>query len=32
MAPRQIVIVALPDQLHFEAIMHALRADQHVLA
>ena len=30
--PRQIVVVALPDQLHFEAIMEALRRDQHVCA
>jgi D-galacturonate reductase len=28
--PRQIVIVALPEQLHFEAIMESLRRDQHV--
>src|SRR4051794_41470928 len=25
-------VVALPDQLHFEAIMEALRRDQHVCA
>src|SRR5689334_11291332 len=30
--PRQIVIVALPDQLHYEAIMQALQHDQHVCA
>ena len=30
MPPRNLVFVALPDQLHFEAIMTALRADQHV--
>jgi len=29
--PRSIVVVALPDQLHFDAIMTALRHDQHVL-
>jgi predicted dehydrogenase len=29
--PRQLVVVALPDQLHYEAVMAALRADQHVL-
>lgn len=28
--PRQIAVIALPDQLHFDAIMTALRADQHV--
>ena len=28
---RQIVIVALPDQLHFEAVMTALKHDQHVI-
>src|SRR5581483_9522980 len=31
MAPRNLVIVALPDQLHFEAVMAALQADQHVI-
>ncbi len=30
--PRQIVVVAVPDQLHYDAIMTALRHDQHVLA
>jgi predicted dehydrogenase len=30
--PRQIVVVALPDQLHYEAIAAALEQDQHVLA
>ena len=30
MAPRQIVIVAVPDQLHYDVIMAALRHDQHV--
>jgi D-galacturonate reductase len=29
--PRQLVVVALPDQLHYEATLAALRADQHVL-
>jgi predicted dehydrogenase len=28
--PRNIVIVGVPDQLHFDVIMTALRADQHV--
>lgn len=28
---RQIVIVALPDQLHFKAVMTALEHDQHVI-
>ncbi len=31
MAPRQIVFVALPDQLHYRAVKTALEADQHVL-
>src|SRR5262245_6137851 len=31
MKPRQIAIVALPDQLHYEAVMEALRCDQHLL-
>jgi D-galacturonate reductase len=30
MPPGQLVIVALPDQLHFDVIMTALRHDQHV--
>ena len=30
--PRQIVVMALPDQMHHEAIMTALKHDQHVLA
>jgi len=30
MPPHQLVIVALPDQLHFDAVMTALRHDQHV--
>src|SRR5438270_4604436 len=32
MPPRQIVIAAVPDQLHFDVIMTALRHDQHVCA
>ena len=30
--PRQVVVVAVPDQLHYDVIMAALRCDQHVLA
>jgi predicted dehydrogenase len=30
--PRQIVVVAVPDQLHYDVIMTALRHDQHVCA
>jgi len=30
MPPRQIVIVAVPDQLHYDVIMAALRHEQHV--
>jgi predicted dehydrogenase len=30
MPPRQIVVVAVPDQLHYEVILEALRHDQHV--
>jgi len=29
--PRQIVVVAVPDQLHYEVVMAALASDQHVL-
>jgi predicted dehydrogenase len=29
---RQIAVIALPDHLHYEAIMTALHANQHVLA
>lgn len=29
--PRQAVIIVLPDQLHYEAVMTALEHDQHVL-
>src|SRR5260370_36442574 len=32
MPPRQIVVVAVPDQLHFAVIMTALEHDQHVCA
>jgi D-galacturonate reductase len=31
MRPRQIVIVAMPDQLHYPVIMEALKNDQHIL-
>ena len=31
MPPRQAVIVAMPDQLHFQVVMDALRNNQHVL-
>jgi predicted dehydrogenase len=31
MPPRGVVMIALPDHLHFDAILTALRADQHVL-
>jgi D-galacturonate reductase len=31
MPPRNIVVVAVPDQLHYPVIMEALRAEQHVL-
>jgi predicted dehydrogenase len=31
MPPRQIVCVAVPDQLHYDVIMTALRHEQHVL-
>ena len=30
--PRSIVVMALPDHLHYDAILAALRADHHVLA
>ena len=29
--PRQIVVVAVPDQFHYEVVMAALASDQHVL-
>jgi D-galacturonate reductase len=32
MPPRQIVIAAVPDQLHYDVIIAALRHDQHVCA
>src|ERR1700719_1141689 len=32
MPPRQIVVAAVPDQLHFDVIMAALDHDQHVCA
>ena len=28
--PRQLAVIALPDQLHYEAVMEALHRDQHV--
>jgi predicted dehydrogenase len=28
--PRQIVVVAVPDQLHYDVVMHAIEHDQHV--
>ncbi len=31
MDPRNIVIIALPDQLHYQGVMDALKGDQHVL-
>jgi predicted dehydrogenase len=31
MPPRNVVVVAVPDQLHFEVVMDALAHDQHVL-
>jgi len=31
MAPRQLAVVALPDPIHFDAVMRALAAEQHVL-
>jgi len=30
-APRQAVVVAVPDQFHYETVMEALRCNQHVL-
>ena len=32
MPPRQLAIAAVPDQIHFDVVMAALRADQHVIA
>ena len=31
MKPRQVVIVAMPDQLHYSVILEALKNDQHIL-
>jgi predicted dehydrogenase len=31
MPPRQAVVVAMPDHLHYDVVMEALRHDQHVL-
>jgi len=31
MKPRQVVIVAMPDQLHYEVILEALKNNQHIL-
>jgi predicted dehydrogenase len=31
MKPRQMVIVAMPDQLHYEVVMEALKHNQHIL-
>jgi predicted dehydrogenase len=31
MPPRNIAVIALPDHLHFEAVMHALEAGHHVI-
>ncbi len=31
MPPRQLVVVAVPDQLHYTVVMRALRGNQHVL-
>ncbi|MHB9036403.1 MAG: Gfo/Idh/MocA family protein [Armatimonadota bacterium] len=31
MPPRQLVVVAMPDQLHYGVVMEALKHDQHVL-
>ncbi|MBI4624127.1 MAG: Gfo/Idh/MocA family oxidoreductase [Verrucomicrobia bacterium] len=31
MAPRQAVVVAMPDQFHYEVVMEALKNNQHVL-
>ncbi len=32
MKPRQAVVVAMPDQLHYQVVLEALNANQHVLA
>lgn len=31
MKPRQMVVIAMPDQLHYPVIMEALKNDQHIL-
>ncbi|MAG13081.1 MAG: hypothetical protein CMN78_00610 [Spirochaetales bacterium] len=31
LSPKQIVIIAIPDQLHYRALMDSLDADQHIL-
>jgi len=31
MPPRQMVVVAMPDQFHYEVVKHALECNQHVL-
>lgn len=31
MKPRQLAIVAMPDQLHYEVVMEALKTNQHIL-
>jgi len=31
MKPRQMVVVAMPDQLHYEVVMEALKHNQHIL-
>ena len=31
LAPRQLVVIALPDSLHYEVVMAALAVDQHIL-
>jgi D-galacturonate reductase len=31
MEPRQLVVIAVPDQMHYPVVMRALRGDQHVL-
>ncbi len=31
MPPRQLVIVAVPDQMHHKVVLHALRGNQHVI-
>ncbi len=32
MKPRQAVVVAMPDQLHYQVVMEALNANQHILS